>query len=104
MNEERVALERASEAVRVRADALNAAHRDLATRAIAPESPLTNDGAPPEQPAPPAFVARKGGRVYVTRLGRNAEVIDVLDGGSVRVLAGKLKVVVPMHELRGADD
>ena len=104
MNEERVALERASEAVRVSADALNAAHRDLATRASARESPLTTDGAPPEEPAPQAFVARKGGRVYLTRLGRNAEVIDVLESGNVRVLAGKLKVVVPMHELRGADD
>jgi len=43
---------------------------------------------------------RKGERVWVVRLRAEAEVIDVLSDGSVRVAAGPLKLTVPSSELR----
>jgi DNA mismatch repair protein MutS2 len=42
---------------------------------------------------------RKGARVYVARLRAEAEVVEVLQGGNVRVAAGPLKLVVPPGEL-----
>jgi DNA mismatch repair protein MutS2 len=45
---------------------------------------------------------RKGSKVYVPRLRAEAEVVDLLEGGSVRVAAGPLKLVVLASELRAA--
>jgi DNA mismatch repair protein MutS2 len=44
---------------------------------------------------------KKGQRVYVPRLRAEAEILDV-DGDSVRVAAGPLKLMVAVHELRAA--
>jgi DNA mismatch repair protein MutS2 len=43
---------------------------------------------------------RKGARVYVSRLRAEADVVDVLADGTVRVAAGPLKLVVSPSELR----
>jgi DNA mismatch repair protein MutS2 len=45
---------------------------------------------------------RKGARVWVPRLRAEADVVDVLTGGDVRVAAGPLKLTLPAHELRAA--
>ncbi len=45
---------------------------------------------------------RKGQRVWVRRLRAEAEVVDVLGDGSVRVAAGPLKLAVPVADLRTA--
>ncbi len=42
---------------------------------------------------------RRGAKVYVTRLRADAEVVEVLPGGNVRVAAGALKLVVNGDEL-----
>ncbi len=59
--------------------------------------------APPEErpalPAPP----RVGARVHVPRLRADADVVEVLAGGVVRVAAGPIKLVVPAAELRVAE-
>jgi DNA mismatch repair protein MutS2 len=43
---------------------------------------------------------RKGARVWVPRLRAEAEVVDVLADGNVRVAAGSLKLTVPSADLR----
>jgi DNA mismatch repair protein MutS2 len=43
---------------------------------------------------------KKGERVWVLRLRAEAEVVDVLADGSVRIAAGPLKLTVPSTELR----
>jgi DNA mismatch repair protein MutS2 len=43
---------------------------------------------------------RKGARVWVLRLRAEAEVVDLLADGAVRVAAGPLKLTVPSTELR----
>jgi DNA mismatch repair protein MutS2 len=43
---------------------------------------------------------RRGGRVWVERLRSEAEVIELLNGGQVRVAAGPLKLTVTTAELR----
>jgi DNA mismatch repair protein MutS2 len=45
---------------------------------------------------------RKGLRVWVPRLRAEAEVVDILGGGDVRVAAGALKLTMPASELRAA--
>ena len=45
---------------------------------------------------------RRGSRVWVQRLRAEADVVDVLDGGQVRVAAGALKMTVAVTELREA--
>ena len=45
------------------------------------------------------FKVQKGQRVYVARLRADADVIDVLSNGQVRVAAGALKLVVDVKEL-----
>jgi DNA mismatch repair protein MutS2 len=45
---------------------------------------------------------QKGARVYVGRLRADAEVLEVLAGGQVRVMAGALKLVVDARELAPA--
>lgn len=45
---------------------------------------------------------QKGARVYVARLRADAEVLEVLAGGQVRVAAGALKLVVEARELAAA--
>lgn len=44
---------------------------------------------------------RRGARVWVQRLRAEAEVIDVLASGDIRVAAGSLKLTVPVRDLRG---
>jgi DNA mismatch repair protein MutS2 len=43
---------------------------------------------------------RKGSRVFIPRLRADAEVLDVLAGGQLRVAAGALKLTVHAHEAR----
>jgi len=56
--------------------------------------------------APRPFVSasdlRRGSRVYVPRLRADAEVVEILSGGGVRVAAGPLKLTVSAEELRAA--
>ena len=54
--------------------------------------------APPGAPLSEAEV-RKGARVYVARLRSEADVVEVLPAGKVRVAAGPLKLTVSRHEL-----
>jgi DNA mismatch repair protein MutS2 len=54
--------------------------------------------APPLAEAPPL---RRGARVWVSRIRAEAEVLEVLPDGAVRVQAGPLKLVVDPSELRG---
>ena len=54
-------------------------------------------------PAPPPaaqLVPKKGMRVFVTRVRAEADVLEVLPDGAVRVQAGPLKLVVDPSELR----
>lgn len=53
---------------------------------------------------PPLTTVRKGDRVWVTRVRAEADVIEVLGGGSVKVAAGPLKMTVSMGELRAVVD
>ena len=43
---------------------------------------------------------RKGDRVWVTRVRAEADVVEILGGGSVKVAAGPLKMTVSLGELR----
>jgi DNA mismatch repair protein MutS2 len=43
---------------------------------------------------------RRGARVHVPRLRADAEVVEVMSGGQLRVAAGSLKLVVSSHEVR----
>ncbi len=49
-----------------------------------------------------ALDLKKGARVWVPRLRGDAEVVELLGDGSVRVVAGPLKLTVPARELRAA--
>jgi len=55
-----------------------------------------------ENPGDPVRVSdlRRGEHVWVVRLRAEAEVVDVLSDGNVRVAAGPLKLTVPSGELR----
>ncbi|MGH7437928.1 MAG: Smr/MutS family protein, partial [Polyangiaceae bacterium] len=53
---------------------------------------------------PPLTSVRRGDRVWVTRVRAEAEVVEVLGGGTVKVAAGPLKMTVSMGELRGVSD
>ncbi|MFO0664761.1 MAG: endonuclease MutS2 [Polyangiaceae bacterium] len=44
---------------------------------------------------------RRGSTVYVPRLGREGEVLDLLPGDQVRVALGSLKLTLPLSDLRG---
>jgi DNA mismatch repair protein MutS2 len=57
---------------------------------------------PDEEPREPLRgpELRKGARVWVGRLRAEADVVDVLADGTVRVAAGPLKIVVPATDLR----
>jgi DNA mismatch repair protein MutS2 len=46
---------------------------------------------------------KRGSRVYVPRLRAEADVLELLSGGSVRVAVGPLKLVVTAEELRAAE-
>jgi DNA mismatch repair protein MutS2 len=47
---------------------------------------------------------RKGAKVWVARIRAEAEVLDVLPGGNVRVQAGPMKMVLDASELRAAPE
>ncbi len=49
-----------------------------------------------------AGTVKVGSRVYVPRLGAEAEVMEVLSSGQVRVAAGMLKMLVHVDEVRAA--
>jgi DNA mismatch repair protein MutS2 len=57
-----------------------------------PPPPIVADAPPP----------KKGARVWVARLRAEADILDVLPDGAVRVQAGPLKLVVDPSELRPA--
>jgi DNA mismatch repair protein MutS2 len=63
---------------------------------------LVNPSHDIERERVPALELRKGARVWVQRLRAEADVIDVLGEGNVRVAAGPLKLTVPSSELRVA--
>jgi DNA mismatch repair protein MutS2 len=56
--------------------------------------------ASPEPPAVVAFTPKKGMRVFVSRVRAEADVLEVLPDGAVRVQAGPLKIVVDPAEIR----
>lgn len=62
------------------------------------ESHLHRDEPPRAQLGPSEL--KRGMSVYVPRLRFEAEIIDVLDNGNVRVAAGPLKIMVTADELR----
>lgn len=67
--------------------------------------PLTtaSRGEPPEALVDAASL-KKGARVWAPRVRAEALVLEVLDGGMVRVQAGAMKLVVPVVELRRSAD
>lgn len=54
----------------------------------------------PPPPAVTALVPKKGMRVFVSRVRAEADILEVLPDGAVRVQAGPLKLVVDPSELR----
>jgi DNA mismatch repair protein MutS2 len=58
---------------------------------------------PPERPAVVASDIHVGSRVFVPRLRTEAEVLEVLAGGQLRVAAGPLKLLTSVDEVRRAD-
>lgn len=58
--------------------------------------------APAETPSTPADpnALKKGARVWVTRIRAEADVLDLLPNGAVRVQAGPMKLVLDASELR----
>lgn len=93
---------------KLRAKRLDAAAAREAERAIdrvaaqvavgGPLEPTALVEPPPPSAAPSAAPPKKGSRVWVQRLRAEAEVLDVLSDGSVRVQAGPLKLVVDPSE------
>jgi DNA mismatch repair protein MutS2 len=59
-------------------------------------APVDETDRPPVRP----LDLRKGLRVWVPRLRAEAEVVELLPGGDVRVAAGALKMTVPAADLR----
>jgi DNA mismatch repair protein MutS2 len=62
---------------------------------------VVNDDTMAERPPVRGPELRKGTRVWVPRLRAEADVVDLLPGGDVRVAAGAIKLTVPASELRG---
>ncbi len=78
---------------------------DGAARPVAVGSELSraSRGETPERESLRAADLQPGMRVYLTKLDRQAEVVEVTPKGAVRVLAGPLKMLVPLGELRRGD-
>lgn len=68
---------------------------------IGGELELRPKDEPPARPAVDPAAIRVGARVYVPRLRAEAEVVEVLSGGQLRVAAGALKLTTSIAELRG---
>ncbi|WP_434043145.1 MULTISPECIES: endonuclease MutS2 [Sorangium] len=68
---------------------------------IGGELELRPKDEPPARPAVDPAAIRVGSRVYVPRLRAEAEVVEVLSGGQLRVAAGALKLTTSIAELRG---
>ncbi|MDB4936787.1 MAG: Recombination inhibitory protein MutS2 [Labilithrix sp.] len=64
----------------------------------------TGGTSAPEGPVADAATLKKGARVWVPRLRAEADVLDMLGDGSVRVQAGAMRLVLPAAELRLATD
>jgi DNA mismatch repair protein MutS2 len=78
---------------------------ERAASEVAIGGPLEHLVHPPEgieRQRVPALALRKGTRVWVQRLRAEADVIEVLGEGNVRVAAGPLKLTVPSSDLRVA--
>jgi DNA mismatch repair protein MutS2 len=78
---------------------------ERAASEVAIGGPLEHLVNPPEgieRERVPLHDLRKGARVWVQRLRAEAEVIDLLGEGNVRIAAGPLKLTVPSSELRVA--
>jgi DNA mismatch repair protein MutS2 len=61
-------------------------------------------GGGAELPSADAATLKKGARVWVPRVRAEADVIEVLPDGSVRVQAGPMRMVLPAAELRLASE
>lgn len=68
------------------------------------EALTTSFRAEPPEAVVEASKLKKGARVWVARVRAEAEVLDVLPDGTVRVQAGMMKLVVPASELRKPDE
>jgi DNA mismatch repair protein MutS2 len=92
---------------RIDAEGLRAAERAIerVSGEVAIGGPLAHLVSPIDE-APRAAVRlpdlRKGTRVWVARLQAEADVVEVLGEGMVRVAAGSMKLTVPSSELRAA--
>ena len=62
--------------------------------------PTALTAPPPPAPPPPSPPLKKGARVWVARVRAEADVLEVLPDGAVRVQAGPLKLVVDPSEVR----
>jgi DNA mismatch repair protein MutS2 len=62
------------------------------------------DGTIPGQDRLPVTSVRRGDRVWVARLRAEADVVEVLGDGNVRVAAGALKMTVALAELRATSE
>ncbi|HEU4533941.1 MAG TPA: Smr/MutS family protein, partial [Polyangiaceae bacterium] len=67
-----------------------------------PLDPGARAAAAAAAPSAPADDLRPGARVYVPRLRTEAEVVEALPSGKVRVAAGPLKLLVNANEIRAA--
>ncbi|AUX25929.1 DNA mismatch repair protein MutS [Sorangium cellulosum] len=87
------------EDVRAAARAMDAVGQKMS---LGGELELGRKAEPPARPAVDPAAIRVGARVYVPRLRAEAEVVEVLSGGQLRVAAGALKLTTSIAELRGA--
>jgi DNA mismatch repair protein MutS2 len=96
---------------RLRGPALDQRALSDASRAIDKAASTVSIGGPlaaahakgtPEPPSVSAADVFPGMKVFVPRLRTDAEVIEVLGSGQIRVAAGPLKLLVSIDEVRGA--
>jgi len=78
---------------------------DGAARPVAVGSELAraSRGEPTERAPLTAADLKPGMRVYLHQLDRHAQVVEITPKGAVRVLAGPLKMLVPLADLRRGD-
>lgn len=81
--------------------ALEVARRSVeAASELAQRVRVANEPVPPNASAASPAIVSLGDRVYVPRLGREADVVEVGGKGKIRVAAGPLKLWVELAELR----
>lgn len=91
------AKQKGPEAQREAESVLEKLSREVAIGGALDRLPEQRERAEAAASEPPRL--QKGARVYVARLRADAEVLEVLAGGQVRVAAGALKLVVDAREL-----